>query len=99
MALRTFVDSDGQTWQVWNVQPSADGRALPPDFRVGWLCFERLDGNDRCRLAGTNVPSNWMDLPDERLDLLRRICDPGTPASGVMVIERESETGASDPSG
>ena len=91
VALRTFIDRDGQAWQVWKVQPSTDGRALRPDFRVGWLCFERLKGGDRCRLAGSEVPTNWEELPDERLDLLRRICDPGTPARGIVAIEHESE--------
>ena len=90
MALRTFVDRDGQTWRVWNVQPSAGGRTVRPGFQEGWLCFEREDGSDRCRLPGTDVPADWLDLPDERLDLLRRLCHGGTPVHGTKTLEDQS---------
>lgn len=76
MALRIFADRDGQKWRVWNVQPTASGFAVRPDFQEGWLCFQRLDGTCRCRLSVTEVPPQWDVLPDEQLDALRRTAEP-----------------------
>lgn len=91
MALRIFADTDGQPWRVWSVQPSVSGIAVRPTFQEGWLCFERLEGGDRCRLAATEAPDGWAELPDERLDLLRRMANPGAPARATMQMEREKD--------
>jgi hypothetical protein len=42
------------------------------DLREGWLCFERVGGGDRCRLALTEAPPAWEQLPAHGLDRLRR---------------------------
>jgi len=44
-----------------------------PEFRQGWLCFERLDGSCRCRLSAASAPPDWDALPDDRLELLQRM--------------------------
>ena len=75
MALRIFADRDGRQWRVWSVSPTAGGRAVQPILQDGWLCFERLDGACRCRLSVQSAPTDWEELPDDRLDLLRRMAD------------------------
>lgn len=99
MALRIFADTDGQSWRVWSVQPSANGLAVRPNFQDGWLCFERVNGGDRCRLPAADAPDGWAELPDERLDLLRRMANAGTPAHGTMQIEREEDPRSRSASG
>jgi hypothetical protein len=73
VALRIFADRDGQQWRVWRVQPISRGISVRAEFREGWLCFEQLDGSCRCRLSVTIAPTDWETLPDDRLDLLRRM--------------------------
>ena len=72
MALRVFTDRDGCEWQVWNVDPSAGHMGVRVDLREGWLCFERVGGGDRCRLALGDAPPAWEQLPADALDRLRR---------------------------
>jgi hypothetical protein len=76
VALRIFADRDGTQWRVWDVTPTASGFAVRPEFQDGWLCFERLDGQCRCRLSTTNAPVKWDVLPDDQLDLLRQTAVP-----------------------
>lgn len=56
---------------------------LEATYREGWLCFERLDGTDRSRLALSEVPASWETLSEERLDLLRRVAEPAGRRSGA----------------
>jgi hypothetical protein len=72
MALRVFADEKGRAWQVWAVQASAGARGVREDLRGGWLCFELVTGGERCRLPWPEVPPGWEQLPEERLELLRR---------------------------
>lgn len=72
MALRVFTDREGFEWQVWNVELSSGQKGVRVDLREGWLCFERVGGGDRCRLALTEAPPAWEQLPDDALDRLRR---------------------------
>lgn len=72
MALRVFTDREGFEWQVWSVDPSSGYMGVRADLRDGWLCFERMGGGDRCRLAITDAPPAWEQLPDHVLDRLRR---------------------------
>jgi hypothetical protein len=65
---------------------------LDEAFRGGWLCFEKVDQGDRCRLTLTEVPAGWDSLSDERLDLLRRVATPVT-ASSVDPQTGQSTTG------
>jgi hypothetical protein len=73
LPLREFTDSDGVKWQVWSVDPSlGDHMGVRVDLRAGWLCFERVGGGDRCRLALADAPPAWEQLPADALDRLRR---------------------------
>jgi hypothetical protein len=71
MALRTFQASDGRTWRVWMVRTSKPNSrfARSPE----WLAFQTEDESERRRLH--QVPANWADLSDERLDLLLRVAE------------------------
>jgi hypothetical protein len=85
MALRSFQDRDGTEWRVWSVVPGAMAAAtLDDEFRSGWLCFERVDGGGRCRLTLAEAPAGWESLPDERLDLLRRVAMPVAATSDTI---------------
>src|SRR3954471_4268258 len=75
MALRTFTDRNGTDWNVWLVQPGASGNNFQERFREGWVCFERVGGGGRCRLPLSEMSPAWESLPDDRLDLLRRVAD------------------------
>jgi hypothetical protein len=85
MALRTFVASDGKTWTAWLVQSSG----IPvPGTPAEWLAFQNEDASERRRLLA--IPEGWEDLPDERLDLVRRMAEPvkgwaarHTPPGGI----------------
>ena len=86
MALRTFVASDGTTWTAWLVQSS--GVVTVPGTPTEWLAFQNEDGTERRRLL--EIPDGWELLPDERLDLVRRMAEPvkqwasrHTPPGGV----------------
>jgi hypothetical protein len=76
MALRRYSDRSGRDWNVWNVQPPASEH-VQETLREGWLCFQCPDGGDRYRLPMSDVPPTWEDLPEERLELLRRVAALG----------------------
>jgi hypothetical protein len=77
MALRVFSIREGEQWRVWSVTPAAHAAiTLDEAFRGGWLCFEDLNGSERRRLPMTEAPAGWEALPDDRLDLLRRVATP-----------------------
>ena len=102
MALRTYIDRDGAEWRVWCVVPDAVSSAsLGEYYRHGWLCFERVDGSDRRRLAMTQAPMNWEALSAERLDVLRLVAEPATRrASAAHSAEGDTgqlETAPRDP--
>ena len=95
MALRTFLASDGTTWTAWLVQTS--GMAAVPGTPSEWLAFQNADGTERRRLL--EIPDGWENLPDERLDLVRRMAEPvrnwasrHTPPGGV---DQRNATGTS----
>jgi hypothetical protein len=101
MALRTFADRDGGEWRVWSVTPSAPAAVtLDEAFRGGWLCFERVTGGERSRLTLNEAPAGWDVLPDDRLDLLRRVATPVVPApldsSDEVTSRRPIEDAARD---
>jgi hypothetical protein len=99
MALRTFVASDGRTWTAWLVQ--ASGIASVPGAPTEWLAFQNEDGSERRRLL--EIPEGWENLPDDRLDLVRRIAEPvkgwasrHTPPGG---LDQQDPSGAGDAGG
>lgn len=78
MALRSFTDSQGQGWRVWNVVPqydtARDEDTLTPGLQGGWLCFER-DGHKR-RLSP--IPDGWEGA---EADALERYCREAIPVA------------------
>lgn len=90
MALRSFVSRDGSTWTVWHVR--AEASSSIPGTPTEWIAFQNDDGTERRRLL--EVPEGWDELPDDRLDLLRRMAEPVTllssrhsPPGGVQTQE------------
>ena len=66
MAHRTFKDSNGREWEVWDVVPS---QWVGPTLDGGWLAFQ--SGEDRRRLAP--LPLYWAAAPEPELrDLLAK---------------------------
>lgn len=75
MGLVDFTDKDGVSWRVWHVDtPPARAHLMDPQFRNGWLVFERADGTERRRF--NQVPDDWASLPGERLALLCQLAVP-----------------------
>lgn len=67
--MRSFTDSAGVEWTVFEVKRQTSGQApyLPKGYGSGWLCFE--SSKEKRRL--TPVPDEWRELEDEELlDLL-----------------------------
>jgi len=96
MALRTFVASDGKTWTAWLVQ---SGIVSVPGTPTEWLAFQNEDATERRRLL--EIPEGWENLPDERLDLVRRMAEPvkgwatrHTPPGGVDQHDPSAAGGA-----
>jgi len=97
MALRTFVGSDGKTWTVWLVQSGM--AAAVPGTPTEWLAFQNEDGTERRRLL--EIPDGWETLPDDRLDLVRRMAEPvkswasrHTPPGGIDQRDPSSAGGS-----
>jgi hypothetical protein len=61
--MREFRDRNGFEWRLWAVKPTprrGPGGSLDrlrPEYRGGWLSFERLDGAERRRLLA--FPDDW----------------------------------------
>ena len=99
MALRVFSTREGEQWRVWSVIPARNAAVtLDEPFRGGWLCFEDMSGGERRRLTLTEVPAGWEALPDDRLDLLRRVATsvatPPLDGSGEVTTRRPIEDAA-----
>jgi hypothetical protein len=72
--VRTFIDRNGVSWQVWRVTPSVrldgsspPGAYLPEEAASGWLAFETPAGERRRFYA---PPDDWEDLTDAELGVL-----------------------------
>ena len=97
MGLVEFADKDGVRWRLWQVEtPASRAHLMDPQFRNGWLVFEREDGTERRRL--NQVPDDWASLPRERLALLCQIAAPVVAprngASGQHAVTARPETEA-----
>ena len=102
--VRDFVDTEGRTWQVWEVPPeqlSARSRpgAYAGDYESGWLAFESADGSERRRLP--HYPRNWRELGrgeierlcrDARLVTRRRRGNGEAGGSGAPAPEENDRT-------
>ncbi|HEX8696903.1 MAG TPA: hypothetical protein VF746_31075 [Longimicrobium sp.] len=78
MSSRIFNDRAGVLWTVWDVVPGAHAATprqlstLPEGMSGGWLCFESQAGKRRLY----PIPSDWEELPADRLELLCRTAVP-----------------------
>jgi hypothetical protein len=72
MALRTFRAQDGTRWTVWLTRTDSAGRISGTPSE--WLAFQNENATERRRLF--DFPVAWSELPEDRLDLLRRIAEP-----------------------
>jgi hypothetical protein len=95
MGLIDFADSEGIRWRVWHVEtPPSRAHLMDPQYRNGWLVFEREDGGERRRL--NQVPDDWMALSHERLSLLCRVAVPVVggkgPVTGPQPVWSRPET-------
>ena len=66
--MRTFRDSNGTAWTVFEVRrqlsPSGDKTSyLPGGFNDGWLCFETVGAKRRL----TKYPPRWREFGDVEL--------------------------------
>jgi hypothetical protein len=71
MALREFTDKNGREWRAWDVtastiHPATRSEDFMRDFLDGWLTFESLDGQAKCRLSP--IPRGWDSATDEQLE-------------------------------
>jgi hypothetical protein len=86
MPMRSFVEREGERWNVWSVLPHASGARVLEQLRGGWLCFAPENGEARFRLPMTEAPLGWEALPDQRLELLCRVAallaSPVGPSAG-----------------
>lgn len=73
--MRRFLGRNGENWCVWSVMPQASGVGVPASLRGGWLCFAPEHGAARFRLPMDDAPAAWESLPDDRLELLRRVAE------------------------
>jgi hypothetical protein len=75
MGLVEFADGDGVRWRVWHVEtPPSRAHLMDPQYRNGWLVFEREDGVERRRL--NQVPDDWASQGNARLALMCRAAVP-----------------------
>lgn len=67
MAARTFTDSAGLTWDVFEVRrASQKAGAVSPGLEDGWLAF--ASGENKRRLAP--FPASWVTSTDAELEAL-----------------------------
>jgi hypothetical protein len=83
--MRTFRDSSGESWTVFEVrrQVPADGSKgadlsyLPGGYSSGWLCFENHSTKKRL----IQYPKNWREFTDAQLEKLLGDATPAPRAS------------------
>lgn len=90
--MRTFIDTQGVVWDVWEVRRDhVAGYGLPhsihPELEDGWLCF--ASRHEKRRLAP--FPDDWTRLGREQLEAL---C---ANAHGVRMEHRSSQADRARP--
>lgn len=74
MAVREFTDREGVRWHAWTVTPDQlypQTKAedyLTEYFQLGWMVFERRDGQAKRRLCP--YPKDWATRSDAALERL-----------------------------
>jgi hypothetical protein len=79
MALREFYDESGREWRVWdvrteNIHPATRAEDFMRDYIDGWLAFEAVDGEAKCRLSP--IPAKWQVAEREQLLIWLRRAEP-----------------------
>ena len=67
----TFVGSDGNTWEVFEVERTANPKAVREPLGDGWLCFQ--SAGKRIRLGKGRYPDDWASLSASDLEGLMRL--------------------------
>ena len=96
MAARTFTDSTGATWDVFEVHRSSQkSGAVSPGLEKGWLSF--VNGETKKRLAP--IPRDWESVSEAQLE---ELCDsarmappPRYPSDGPLRPRLKRERPAS----
>jgi hypothetical protein len=82
--MRTFRDSNGTAWTVFEVRRQVSGTGdrsyLPGGFNDGWLCFETHGAKRRL----TKYPPRWREFSDE--ELMNLLSQAQTAPKGSMRI-------------
>lgn len=77
MPERTFQDSSGTEWLVYDIAPSAELKhGFARDYQGGWLCFQSTA--EKRRLV--NYPPEWVRYSGRQLEML---CQEATVVSWV----------------
>ena len=83
MPERTFQDSSGTEWLVYDCAPKGDVmRGFAKDYQAGWLCFQ--SANEKRRLV--KFPTDWESYSAQKLE---ELCEAAvivswvSPATGV----------------
>ena len=98
MPERTFRDSSGTEWLVYDCAP-AQGmeRGFAPEMQAGWLCFQ--SATEKRRLV--NYPKEWEKYSSKHLEMLLREATAVSwvsPATGTPRFEDDATTHAGDDS-
>ncbi|MEP7001346.1 MAG: hypothetical protein ABI969_12760 [bacterium] len=84
MASRTFENSDGFLWEVFEVRRESEApRGVSAGLEKGWLSF--VSGGSRRRLAP--FPENWSTMTDTELE---RLCAAARVATSAQVLRARS---------
>ena len=77
MPERTFQDSSGTEWLVYDCAPRADlVRGFARDYQKGWLCFQ--SATEKRRLV--NFPPDWEAYSARQLE---QLCEKAVIVSWV----------------
>lgn len=93
--MRTFRDSTGTDWTVFEVRRQVQGAAsradlsyLPSGYSSGWLCFENSTAKKRL----VRYPERWREFDDGQLE---RLLDEAMPAPRASL--RLTDLGETNP--
>jgi hypothetical protein len=97
MALRDFTDSAGREWRVWDVSaeaihPATRGEDYMRNYLGGWLAFESVDGEAKCRL--TPIPAEWPSADVAQLVAWLHEADAVRGERGSATVGSNSAEGA-----
>ena len=85
MTLRTFEDSSGERWTVWDTVRSSD-TPVTAAFVDGWLTFD--SAAEKRRLAP--IPGGWVAATDQQLERLLARAEPVVRGRADRLLARSS---------